>query len=269
MSHNLWYNYRGQVNSVVESTTVIPAADLSVTKSDSPDPVPLGGSLTYTLTIANGGPSAATGVKLTDMLPEGVSFVSATPSQGSCDGTGTVICNLHILNVGDNSVVAVVVIPEAVGTIANSAQVVGNEADPSTEDNSITEATTVDPTADLSITKALTPRSALLGTHLTYTLVVANRGPSFATRVILNDELPNAVTLVSVTTTQGECSAGNSTIICRLGSLADGDRATVIIVVIADTSGSFTNTATVVSDVPDPDLADNTAVESATVTCPR
>ena len=43
-----------------------PAADLSVTKTDSPDPVRSGGNLTYTITVTNNGPDAATGVTMTD-----------------------------------------------------------------------------------------------------------------------------------------------------------------------------------------------------------
>ncbi len=68
-------------------------SDLSVTKTDSPDPVTVGNNLTYTVTITNNGPGGATGVVLTDTLPVGVTFVSATPSQGSCgEASGVVTC---------------------------------------------------------------------------------------------------------------------------------------------------------------------------------
>jgi uncharacterized repeat protein (TIGR01451 family) len=49
-----------------------PAVDLSLTKADAPDPVSVGGVLTYTLDVKNNGPSSATGVSLTDLLPKGV-----------------------------------------------------------------------------------------------------------------------------------------------------------------------------------------------------
>ena len=70
-------------NSATATTTVNqPAthADLSITKGDAPDPVTAGQQLTYTLTVANGGPDAAAAVAVSDPLPAGVSFVSATPS---------------------------------------------------------------------------------------------------------------------------------------------------------------------------------------------
>src|SRR5690349_15713260 len=51
--------------------------------TDSPDPVTVGANLTYVLTLTNTGPSAAMAVTITNILASGVSFVSATGSQGS------------------------------------------------------------------------------------------------------------------------------------------------------------------------------------------
>jgi len=59
-------------------------ADLSLTKSDSPDPVTVGAVLTYTILVSNAGPDPATNVVVTDDLPKQVDFVSATASSGSC-----------------------------------------------------------------------------------------------------------------------------------------------------------------------------------------
>ena len=68
-------------------------ADLSITKSDAPDPVSPGGTLTYTLTVTNGGPTGATSVTVTDTLPAGVTFVSAAGAGWTCSqSSGTVTC---------------------------------------------------------------------------------------------------------------------------------------------------------------------------------
>lgn len=64
--------------------TVEPILDLALSKGASPDPVSNGDTLTYTLSVANNGLSPATGTTLTDILPPGVSYVSATASQGTC-----------------------------------------------------------------------------------------------------------------------------------------------------------------------------------------
>src|SRR5215207_1952833 len=58
--------------------------DLSIAKTDSPDPVFTGGALTYSIQVTNAGPGTATDVVVTDNLPKGVSFISAEPVQGSC-----------------------------------------------------------------------------------------------------------------------------------------------------------------------------------------
>ena len=63
-------------------------ADLSVAKDDSPDPVTEGDDVTYTITLTNNGPDAATGVLLTDTLPAGATFVSA--SSGCTEVSGVV-----------------------------------------------------------------------------------------------------------------------------------------------------------------------------------
>jgi uncharacterized repeat protein (TIGR01451 family) len=75
------------------------AANLKITKSDSPDPVRIGEQLTYTVGVENLGPSPATGVTVTDNLPKGVDLVSATGPSGSCAVQGAKItCPVGSLN---------------------------------------------------------------------------------------------------------------------------------------------------------------------------
>src|SRR5262249_47015239 len=70
------------------STTETPQrADLAVTKSVSNPRPNVGDIITYTVTVTNSGPDAATGVTLTDLLPASLALLSATPSQGTYNGT--------------------------------------------------------------------------------------------------------------------------------------------------------------------------------------
>jgi uncharacterized repeat protein (TIGR01451 family) len=110
-------------------------SDLSITKTDSPDPVTAGNNLIYTVTVTNGGLDTATGVTLTDTLPLDVIFASATTSQGSCSGTSTVICNLGNLTNGATATVTIVVTPTVAGDITNTADVISNETDPNMDNN--------------------------------------------------------------------------------------------------------------------------------------
>jgi len=134
----------GEVRLEVVAT---PSADLIVTQSDSPDPVPVGETLTYTVTVANNGPSDATGTTLTDTIPTNSTFVSATPSQGTCSETaGVVTCDLGTLINGGMATVAIAVTPTLDGTITNSASATSDLCDPFPGDETgITEDTTVVP----------------------------------------------------------------------------------------------------------------------------
>ncbi|MFQ5900770.1 MAG: DUF11 domain-containing protein [Thermodesulfobacteriota bacterium] len=129
--------------------TALPAADLSVTKTDSPDPAVVGNNITYTVTITNNGPDDATGVTLTDTLPGSVTFISATPDQGSCSEAGGIVtCNIGAMTNGASVTVTIVVTPITAGTITNTADVTANETDPDTGNNSVGENTMVSDSED-------------------------------------------------------------------------------------------------------------------------
>lgn len=123
---------------------VTSGADLSITKDDDADPVTVGATITYTLTVRNNGPSTATGVAVSDPLPAATTFLSATPSQGSC-GSPAVTCNLGSLASGSTATVTVKVTANSAGTISNRATVGANEPDPDSANNSDTETTRVLP----------------------------------------------------------------------------------------------------------------------------
>ena len=119
-------------------------ADLSVTKTDNPDPVTLGSNLTYTVTVTNSGLDEATEVTVTDTLPSSVTYMSATPSQGSClEGGGIVTCNLGNLSNGSQASITIVVTPMLAGLITNTVEVTANEPDPTPENNAFSENTLV------------------------------------------------------------------------------------------------------------------------------
>lgn len=139
--------------SVIATFNPAAESDLSLTQGDAPDPVTLGDDLTYTTTITNHGPDEATGVTVSNTLPEGVAFVSATASQGGCTEEGsTVTCDLGTLANGTTAAVTLVVTPMAEGTITNLASVTGNESDPNTANNAATQNTTVNPAVGPDLT---------------------------------------------------------------------------------------------------------------------
>jgi uncharacterized repeat protein (TIGR01451 family) len=142
------------------------AADLSIAKTSAPNPVRVGSNLIYQLTVANAGPSAASGVKVVDTLPADVTFVSATPSQGSCaQAAGVVTCQLGTLAAGGAvASVTIVVMPTKTGTLANAASVVSGVPDPNSANNSISIATSVNPRFVLPPIQALPYKPAVFTT---------------------------------------------------------------------------------------------------------
>ena len=251
-------------------------ADMSITKTDTPDPVGPGQNLNYHLTVTNNGvtsrPSTTSGVTVQDILPAGVTLVSATPSTGSCSGTATITCSLGIFPGGASATIDIVVkvSPSAPnGTISNTATVSAVTADPSSANNSATATTSVVSGADLSLTKTGSPDPVHTGQNLTYTLTVRNNGPLAAANVSVTDQLPRNTAFGTATTTQGSCSftqPAKRIVSCTLGTIGSGSTVTVKIVVTPPSKKTtITNTASVSSTTPDPNTANNAASATTAV----
>src|SRR5436190_8207269 len=122
------------------ATAAVGSTDLSIAKTDSPDPVVAGSNLTYTITVTNpGGGNDASNVVVTDNLPSGVDFVSAA---GCTHSGNTVTCNLGQVNSGTAPQVTIVVRPKKEGTLTNTATV-ASPNDAALGNNSATATTTV------------------------------------------------------------------------------------------------------------------------------
>jgi uncharacterized repeat protein (TIGR01451 family) len=115
--------------------------DLALTKSDSPDPVTAGDNLTYTIKVQNPGTLPATEVTVTDVLPSGVDFVSATG--GTCQrAADKVTCDLGQVDAATTATVTIIVKTKKARTLSNTASVTSPE-DIALQNNSATATTTV------------------------------------------------------------------------------------------------------------------------------
>jgi uncharacterized repeat protein (TIGR01451 family) len=150
--------------------------DISVIKTDSPDPVTVGNNLTYTIVVSNNGPETGTGVTLTDTLPSSVTYVSATSTQGTCTRSGsTVTCNIGTLANGASTTVTIIVTPTAAGTITNTASVTCNETDTNSGNNTATATTTVNasPTGCSTWSDVITKYNAYVSGSATWNNVIS------------------------------------------------------------------------------------------------
>ena len=259
-------------DSTSEDTTIATSADVSVSKVDSADPVLAGTGFSYTVTVANAGSSDATLVQLVDTLPAEVTFVSATPAQGSCSElAGTVTCDLGTIADGSSvDVVIAVTVPagQAATTVTNDASVSTATTDPNAANDATSEDTTITTSADVSVTKVDSADPVLAGTGFSYTVTVNNIGPSDAALVALTDVLPSEVTYVSATPDQGSCSELAGTVTCDLGTIADGSSVDVVIAVTVpagQAATTVTNDASVSTATPDPVAGNDSTSEDTTI----
>ena len=212
------------------------SADLSITKT-GPANVTAGTNLIYTLTVDNAGPSTAEGVVVTDELPAGVTFVSASPSVGSVNHVaGTVTWSLGNVAVADpprTLQITVFVDPSATGQLVNSASVTSQTADPNLANNLATFTTTIDVSGSLTLTKTDSPDPVIAGNNLSYTITVGNTGPSTATDVVVTDTLPAGTSFVSAVAGPGiTCAEIQIGVVrCEVGSLLPGQSATIVLTV--------------------------------------
>jgi len=285
-------------DNVLERENLIYAEADLVLQFNLPDRVVAGTPVTYTLAVINTGPLDATGVTITNGLSADLTFVAAVLDNGNgCmvgqeaillpDGV-TIRCDVGDLVSGESVTVTVltVVDPAAQGTFASLAAVKAQENDLHLLNNLTTVTATIQAQADLGIAVGSTgsdqqvagadlvlgsrvSEPAVAGEMLTFTLTITNNGPLTARSVVVDDVLPGGVVLVSATPGQGSgCQAGQGgRVSCYLGELEGGDTTTISLEGILDAAatGVITNTATVVANVVDPDLSNNTIAEGTVI----
>lgn len=260
-------------DTATASTTLTPSFDVQLTKvADNASLVP-GDTVVYTVTVTNTGPSTAPGVILTDVLPSGLTLVSATlDGQAGVEGGGTI--TFPAVNLASGAVatgtITLTVDTLASGLLTNTASVQDLSAAGETDilNNSASTDVTVVAEADLSVTKSVSAAASQIGGTLTYDIVVANAGPSAATNVVVSDSLPTGVTFVSGTGPAGEVlSEVGGVVTVNMASLASGANGTISITVSigAGAASSITNNVSVVSDIGDSNPANDSAVASTTV----
>ena len=269
-------------NSSSATVGVGNVANLSLAKTASPDTANIGDMVTFNYAVTNSSPAGetsggstglgTTGAVITDPLPPGIQFVSSS----SCtQAGGTVTCNLG--PVAENQTVTASfvgrILPGFAGTvITNTASVATAAAggfpalpdlDPSNNTNAA--AVTVNPQADLSMTKAVSDTNPGTDDEVQYTLTAHNAGPNDATGVTIHDSLPAGLDFLDASP---GCDNENGTVSCDIGTLATGDSASVTIDArtTALISGTVVgNLATVSGNELDPTPANNQAAASITV----
>lgn len=252
-------------NSATDTNTLEAEADLSVTKTDSPDPVAPNATITYAISVANAGPSDASTVVLTDILPVGTTFASLVQDSGPVficvapapSTSGTVTCTIATLASGGSAAFTLVVNVAggaAGSTITNTASIATATLDDNAVNDSATTTTTVLGGPNVLATKDVTSDSQFAtGTQITYTIVLTNEGDTTQgdnPGDELTDVLPPGLVLVSASSDSGTTTVdipGNT--VHFNGVLLPNVPVTItIIATITATSGPISNQATIFYD---------------------
>jgi uncharacterized repeat protein (TIGR01451 family) len=266
-------------NVGLDSVHVIPVSDLSIIKSDNPDPLDAGTTLTYTLRAANHGPSTAVNVLIEDFLPAGVSItsVSGTPPS-SCvfgipgDNLRPTTCAFDTLAPSATATMTLVVtvnIPGVLKVARNDARVSSANFDPNNSNNIAQQDTTIRVT-ELKIVKTSDADIYKPSATIQYTITVENNGPSDAMGVVVTDILPDIRQAIYRSDTGG-CTQSGLTLTCALGTIpADPDPARRtksfnVYLTVKGSKGQVTNIASVASPTFDPNLANNSSTRTVLI----
>jgi uncharacterized repeat protein (TIGR01451 family) len=244
-------------DNAASATATPQLADLSVDKSVSNATPNVGDQITFTVTVTNSGPDAATNVQVQDLLPSGLSFFAATPSQGMYD-TGSGLWTVGTVASGTPQTLTLVATVVSSGSLTNTATI-GNadQFDPETSNNMAT-ATETPQRADLSLSKNASDTAPLVEDTITFTVTLTNEGPDTATNVLVQDVLPVGLSFSSATASQGSYDPGSG--VWSVGTVAFGTPQTLAISVTVVSSSPQTNTAAIsAADQFDADLANNAA----------
>ena len=226
-------------NQACDGVSVIAVADVSIDKTDSPDPLIAGTDITYTLHANNDGPSTAPNVAIRDFLPDSVAVLSVNGGVGgTCvpgipgyllRPTGCTYASLASSATRTMTIV-VRVKPGDHKVVVNEVNVSSDVLDPDTSNNTASATTTVR-VADLKIVKTSDADTYKPSSPITYTFTVTNNGPADAANVILTDALPLGSN-DRVAVLDSACTLVGAVATCGLGTLAPLATRTVTITIV-------------------------------------
>jgi len=256
-------------NTSTLDTTVVGSADLAITKQADQTQVHPGDPLTYTIQVVNNGPSDAENVLITDSIPIPLINAEFSTDNGVTFQPWPGSFTLASLPNGATFTILIrgIVDPNTtIGLMANTATVASDTPDPDLNNNTVIALTIINQPvaeqADLSVRKVANPPIAIIGEMLEYTVTVTNNGPDDAINAILTDNLPPQLLNPELSFDGINFDPFTSPI--PLGDIADGATVNVFIQGTVDPTidpnllSTITNVATVTSDTPDPNLANNT-----------
>ncbi|GGG38626.1 T9SS type A sorting domain-containing protein [Hymenobacter glacieicola] len=246
--------------------TVLPTADLAATIT-GPASVTIGSPVTYTAFYTNNGPGTAINRTPTLQLPAGLTGV--TLSAGTYNATTGLVTFPTVASslAGESQFFTVSFTPATTGNYTATAYTGSSTPDPVSGNNSAKVTTTVNASADLTVTLS-GPATVASGGAVTYVAETTNNGPSTAGTVTTTIQLPTGLATADVSSPDGTYDATTGLVTFTNTNLANGAVASNY-VTFKNPRASGTNlssTAVVSSTTPDPVAGNNTSAAVVTAT---
>jgi uncharacterized repeat protein (TIGR01451 family) len=238
-------------NNRANVTINVPAsADIAVTKTVNNATPNYLGNVVFTVTVQNNGPDDATGVKLSDLLPAGLVWISDNPSQGSYDHV-TGIWDIGDLYVEQGPVTLnITAMVNKTGNITNVANASSDLYDWNLTNNAANATVSIPQTSELVLSKTVDKAKVVVGSTVKYTITVINNGPDAALNTVVTDILPSGMQYLSSIASTG--SYDPATGLWTIGTMANGATETLEIFVKVLATGTYENVATVSSSSSNP-----------------
>lgn len=229
--------------------SVFPKADLQLNKSSNLINANYGDIVIWTLKITNNGPNVGTGIRLKDLIPDGLIILS-------CDDENynkkTGILNIDSLNMGESKIINIKTLVNKTGTFINEASVSGNEYDWDLKNNNDSAGINVNPSADLAVKILVNDTNPKFNSLVKWTLRVTNNGPDEATGGVVCDLLSKDLIYLS--------STGNYDVksgLWNIETLESGKSVSIDIVTLVNKTGKIANDASVSGKEYDWNLSNN------------
>ena len=241
------YDYNLANNEASKGINVPKAADLSVTKAVNVTGPNYGDLVKWTLVVRNLGPDAASGVKVSDVLPSGLIYRSSAASVGSYSNG---VWNIGNLAKGASVSLNIVCKVNKTGSIKNIASVSGNEYDINKINNIAEKTINVPKASDLEVSKSVNNTAPYYHGLVKWTITVRNNGPDNAHNVLVEDILPSGLIIKDIT---GNYTNGK----WFVGTLNAFSSKTLEIITYINKTGLLTNNVNVSADEYDYNKSNN------------